>query len=295
MKYRIFNVIIILTILSGCSKNHDKSDAYGTFESTEIIVSSEVAGKITNLTIDEGQQATTGSVLLQIDNTEWNLKKEQLMAQKNIISSKYANIKSQVDVQDQQKENLMVEKRRLEKLLADNAVPPKQMDDVKASLNIIDKQVKALETQTVSIPSELESLDRQIDQLELNISRCSVTCPITGTILSKYVNKGEVVSPGKPLFKVADLSQMMLRVYVSGNTLPKLKIGQKAEVLVDKGKKDLKNYEGVISWISPNAEFTPKIIQTKEERVNLVYAVKITVKNDGYLKIGMPGEANFKE
>jgi HlyD family secretion protein len=179
-------------------------------------------------------------------------------------------------------------------MLKDGAATTKQLDDIKASLNVIERQISSIQTQGISIPSELESLNKQILQMELAINRCKIRNPIKGIVLNKFAEQSEIAMPGKALYKIADLNNMYIRVYVSEIQLSEIKIREKVEVLIDQGKKDYKKYEGSISWISSTAEFTPKIIQTKEERVNLVYAIKVLVKNDGYLKIGMPGEVNFK-
>lgn len=288
-------ILLFFTIylLFSCNGNKKASDAYGNFEATEVNVSSEVNGKIFKMNVTEGQLLDSGIISVMIDSADWILKRDQLNAQKNVISSKYSNISAQVEVQQQQLTNLNIEKIRLEKLLKDGAATSKQLDDIKASLNVIEKQINSIQAQGISIPAELESVNKQILQLELTIRRCNIRNPIKGIVLNKFAEQSEIAMPGKALYKIADMDNMYIRVYVSETQLSEIKIGQKVEVLIDKGKKDYKKYEGTISWISSSAEFTPKIIQTKEERVNLVYAVKILVKNDGYLKIGMPGEVNF--
>jgi HlyD family secretion protein len=288
-----FLFIIAVSILFSCSGNKKASDAYGNFEATEVNVSSEVNGKILGMNVNEGQLIDSGIISVTIDSSDWILKRDQLNAQKSVISSKYSNISAQVEVQQQQLINLNIEKNRLDKLLKDGAATTKQLDDIKASLNVIEKQINSIQAQGVSIPSELESINKQILQIELTIRRCSIRNPIKGIVLNKFAEQSEIAMPGKALYKIADMDNMYIRVYVSETQLSEIKTGQKVEVLIDKGKKEFKKYEGTISWISSSAEFTPKIIQTKEERVNLVYAVKVLVKNDGYLKIGMPGEVNF--
>jgi HlyD family secretion protein len=286
-------LFISLILLISCGRFNHKSDAYGNFESTEVTISAETNGKILDMKLEEGQVCKTGESIGAIDSVDLILKKQQLMAQRNVILSRQTNINSQGEVQKQQKENLLIEKKRIENLLKDGAINSKQLDDINANIRMAEKQILSIQSQGASIPSELESLNKQISQVNENIRKCNIICPVNGTILTKYSNTGEFVMPGKALFKIADLSSIYLRVYISGLQLPKLKIGQTVEVLVDKDGKENKKYSGTITWISQNAEFTPKIIQTKEERVNLVYAVKVLVKNDGYLKIGMPGEVNF--
>ncbi len=290
-KVLLFSVICILVACSGKNK---KSDAYGNFESTEVIVSSEVAGKILKFNVEEGAVLKEGFIAGYIDTTDFVLKKEQLMAQREIISVKTSNINSQIDVQKQQKANLMIDKARIEKLFKDGAATKKQVDDINGSINLVDKQINSIETQNSSIMNELKNIDKQIDQVNENIRKCYINNPLNGTVLNKYAEESEFTTMGKALYKIANLDYLDLRVYVSGAQLPNIKIGQKVEVLIDKNADEYTKLEGTVSWISSTAEFTPKIIQTKEERVNLVYAVKVKVKNDGSLKIGMPGEVNFK-
>jgi HlyD family secretion protein len=288
-------IISAAMIFSSCSDSNNKSDAYGTFESEEISISSEATGRIIKLNIDEGQVLPADTIIGLIDTTDLVLKKEQLNAQKEAISSQVQNIISQINVQKQQKENLLVEKKRVQKLLKDNAATTKQLDDINGAIDIIDKQIISLETQNSPVLNNIKGYEKQIDQIKESIKKCYIKNPIKATILTKYAQPNEFAIIGKALFKIADLSKMYLRIYVSGTQLANIKIGQKAEVLIDKNEKENRSLSGVISWVSQNAEFTPKIIQTKEERVNLVYAVKILVINDGTLKIGMPGEANFNK
>ena len=262
--------ITVIALLTGCSGKEKKSDAYGVFESTEITISSEANGKILEFNIDEGQQLTVGFKVGQIDTNDLQLKIEQLQAQKEAISTRTTNVESQVEVQNQQKSNLIVEKNRLEKLLKDGAATTKQMDDITANLNLVEKQIKSIETQNNSLPSDLKSIDKQIAQLQENIRKSKIVNPVKGTILSKYTEPKEFATVGKPLYKIANLDEMFLKVYVSGEQLPHIKIGQKVEVLVDNDSKTNTKYEGEVSWISSSSEFTPKIIQTKEDRVNLV-------------------------
>lgn len=285
--------IIIISLLVSCSSSSDKSDAYGTFEATEVTVSSELNGKLLDYKIDEGQVLNVGDVAARIDSSDWVYKREQLIANRNSIESRLDNIASQIEVQKQQKENLIVEKNRIEKLVKNAAATTKQLDDINANISVIDKQIKSIETQMASIPNDIEAINQQIAQINLSIKKCNIVNPIKGTVLSKYMQESEITTVGKAIYKIADIEKMYLRVYVSGNQLPSLKIGQKVQVMYDKDKKDNNTTEGEITWISSNAEFTPKIIQTKEDRVNLVYAVKVLVKNNGNIKIGMPGEIKF--
>ena len=281
-------------MLGGCSKNDKRSDAFGNFEAVETIVSSESSGKLVEFNVEEGQILQADYVAGYIDTVQLSLKKKQLEATKNLTRTKFKNVSSQIAVYQEQKKVALKEKERIEKLLKDNAATGKQLDDITGNIDVINKQMAAVETQNNSTNEELKNYDVQIKQIEDQLSKSSIVNPVTGTVIIKYVEQNEVVNFGKPLYKIADLRVMELRVYVSGTQLPEIKIGQTVKVLIDNGKNDFRTFEGEISWISSKAEFTPKIIQTKEERVNLVYAVKVRVKNDGSLKIGMPGEVVFK-
>jgi len=290
---KIIPLLIASTLFIGCSGNHQKSDAYGNFEVIEVTISSEANGKILSLDIDAGQLIEAGAVIGHIDSTNLSLRKAFLKSQREAAASKIINIQAQVAVQIQQQDNILVDKDRVEKLLQDGAATTKQMDDINANLNLLNKQILATKTQENSVKKELTVYDRQLDQIEENISKCRIVNPITGTILNKYAEAGELTGSGKALYNMANLSEMDLRIYVSGDQIPDVRLGDKVEVLIDSDKKNNRSLEGIISWIASSAEFTPKTIQTKAERVNLVYAVKVKVQNNGSLKIGMPGEVNF--
>lgn len=293
MAERTLSILLILTWLSSCKNDNNLSDAYGNFEAVQVTVSAESAGKIHFLRVEEGSQPDSGAIVAVIDTTDLYLKKLQLQAQKQSVAVRKSSIESQVAVQQQQKANLLVEKNRLTRLIADKAATPKQLDDVNGAIDLVDKQVENINTQFAGVNDEINVIDRQIAQVNESIRKCYVRNPVKGTVLSKYAEAGEVAAPGRALYKIADLSVMELKVYISGTQLPAIKEGQQVEVLIDKDAKTNRKLTGVVSWISPKAEFTPKIIQTKEERVNLVYGVKIRVPNDGSLKIAMPAEVNF--
>ena len=286
-------LIILAVVLSACSSNEDRSDAYGNFEVDDVIISAEANGKLMMLNIQEGQRLNNGKLVAAIDTTDLVLKRKQLKAQKTASASKLTNINSQIDVQEQQKANLTVDKNRVEKMLKDGAATQKQLDDINGNLDLIDKQISSIKTQKSAILAELDAIDAQVDQVNASIEKCQIINPITGVVLDKYAEPGEITAFGKPIYKIANTDEMYLRVYVSGAQLPNIKLGQEVQVLIDKDTETDQILTGQVSWISETAEFTPKIIQTKEERVNLVYAVKIRVSNDGRLKIGMPGEVNF--
>jgi len=289
------NIILFFTLilLAACNSSSDKSDAYGTFESTEVTISAESAGKIVWLNVDEGSDLKNGDTVALIDTVQLALKREALEAQKNAASNKTPYITAQIKVLEEQKKTSQVEKERLEKLFKDGAATQQQLDNINGVIAVYDKQISSIQTTNAPVLNETEAYEKQIAQLDDQISRSFIVNPVNGTVLTKYSEANEIVIQGKALYKIADLDYIFLRVYVSGAQLPNLKLDQKVKVLVDKDASDLKEYEGTISWISSSAEFTPKIIQTKEERVNLVYAVKVKVKNDGTLKIGMPGEVKF--
>ncbi len=292
LKYNLL-IMIALAVLTSCSNRDSLSDAYGNFEAVQVTVSAESAGKIHYLKLEEGSQPDSGSIVALIDTTDLFLKKLQLQAQKKAVSVKNSSVSSQIGVQQQQKANLLVEKNRITRLIAGKAATTKQLDDINGALDLVDKQIASIETQDAGIAEEMEVIDRQIAQVNESIHKCYIRNPVKGTVLSKYAEAGEIAAPGRALYKIADLSVMELKVYVSGTQLPSVKQGQEVEVLIDADKKTNRKLSGVVSWISPRAEFTPKIIQTKEERVNLVYGVKVRVPNDGSLKIAMPAEVNF--
>jgi len=290
---KIYWIITISLIIISCTTNDDKADAYGNFEATEIVVSALGQGEILLLDVEEGDVLQKGDQVGLIDTVDLSLKKAQLVKAKDAVRTGLVTIDAQMEVQLQQLKNLKVDQDRLQNLYKDGAATKKQLDDINGAIDLINAQLTATRSQKQRIIAEIETLDSQIDQVLEGLSKCYVSIPTSGTVLTKYAEAGEVAGIGKPLFKLADLNRMKLKVYVSGDQLPHIKIGQKVEVMIDKDKKENSSLEGVISWISSTAEFTPKTIQTKDERVNLVYAVRILVTNDGSMKIGMPGEVNF--
>jgi len=288
-------LLIALAGLFSCNSKSKLSDAYGNFEAVQVTVSAESTGRIHYLKVEEGSQPDSGTIVALIDTTDLYLRKLQLQSQKKAVFVKKSSVESQIDVQQQQKANLLVDKNRVSRLIAEKAATTKQLDDITGAIDLVDKQVASIRTQTAGISEEMEIVDRQIAQVDELIHKCYIRNPVSGTVLSKYAEAGEIATPGRALYKIADLSMMELKVYVSGTQLPGVKQGQQVEVLIDADSKTNRKLNGVVSWISPKAEFTPKIIQTKEERVNLVYAVKIRVPNDGSLKIAMPAEVNFSD
>ncbi len=287
-KSDIFITAILIGFLSSCS-NGEKADGYGNFEATEITISSEANGKLQYLNVEEGQVLEKGTTIALVDTVQAYLSKQQLLASKETVASKSGGVWSQVNVLNQQLQTAKTEQERIQNMFAENAATKRQLDQANSQVDVLKKQIKNVETQNSPIVNEVKSIDAKVAQIEEQIAKSKITNPIKGTVLTKYAEPGEIVSFGKPLYKIADLEEMTLRVYVSETQLPNIKIGQQVNVKIDSGE-EMKDYQGTISWISASAEFTPKIIQTKEERVNLVYAVKVTVKNDGSLKIGMPAE-----
>lgn len=289
---KIFILIIPGLFLLSCNSSN-KSDAYGNFEAIEVIVSSQSNGQIIYLNTEEGMTVNTGDTIGMIDTVDLSLKKDQLVSQQKVVLARLHNVDSQIAVQQQQKKNILVEKQRVDNLMKDGAATQKQADDIKGSLDLLDQQIKSSEVQKEAIRAELGTLDTQMKQVEETINKCFIISPLTGTVLVKFAEHGEITTPGKPVCKVANLSELELKVYISGDQLPYLKLGQPVQVLIDKDKSNVTALQGNVSWISSKAEFTPKTIQTRQERVNLVYAAKVKVPNDGTLKIGMPGEINF--
>lgn len=293
MKYKVLTVTLAF-LLFGCSNNTETSDAYGNFEAETVIVSAESSGKILQLNVEKGQTIEAGFVAALIDTVQMQLQLMQIEAKKAAVDSRRSSIRSQIEVLEEQKMNLKTNEDRTLNMLKDGASTQKQLDDIQGQINVIDKQIESTKTQFTAVSKELEVLNTQKSSLLDLLERCTVESPVSGTVLETFAEEGELTAAGKSLFKIADLSELELKVYVSGAQLSSIKLGQQVEVLIDKNETENQTLSGKITWISSEAEFTPKIIQTKEERVKLVYAVKVTVKNDGTLKIGMPGEVNFK-
>ncbi|MFL0352580.1 HlyD family secretion protein [Xanthomarina sp. GH4-25] len=282
---------INLSLLSlvSCSNTNGKADGYGNFEATEITVSAENNGKLMAFQVHEGDILKQESIIGYIDTIPLSLKRQQLLISKDVVSSKSQGVLSQIAVLNAKLKTANINKTRTKNLINDNAGTQKQLDDILGEIDVIKQQIRSVEIQNAPVVNELKSIDVQIKQLDDQIEKCKIINPIKGTVLTKYAEPGEITSFGKPLYKVADLNTMELRVFVSQTQLANLKIGENVIVKID-DQDSMKDYEGTITWIASEAEFTPKIIQTKEERVALVYAVKITVINDGSIKIGMPAE-----
>ena len=284
--------IAIFGSFTSCKKV-ERADGYGNFETTEITISAEANGKIEFLDLEEGVVLEKNQKVGLIDTTQLYLSKQQALASQNTIGSRSGNVLSQVAVLKEELKTARSEKERVQNMFSENAATQRQVDQAVGKVNVINKQIKSVGTQNAPITNEVKSTDVQIKIIEDKIQKSLIINPLKGTVLSKYAEPGEITAFGKPLYKIADLSEMTLRVFIGEPQLPQVQIGQKVTIKIDEGE-GMKDYDGKVSWISSSAEFTPKIIQTKEERVNLVYAVKINVKNDGSLKIGMPAEMWIK-
>jgi HlyD family secretion protein len=312
MKARILLYIVLLpALLAGCSGNNQETDAQGTFEVDEVIVSAEVPGKIMSLSLEEGSILKKDSVVGVIDSVPLELQKAQVEATIGALHQKTTDVrpqvqslKDQIAVQKAQLRDDLLEKARTERLIKADAATTKQLDDINTAINVLQKQIVVNEqqikvqetatgTQNNTVLSEYKPLKESVAEINDQLKRTNITNPINGTVLTKYAMAGEVTSAGKALYKIGDLSVITLRAYITGTQLAQVKLNQNVKVLVDENAKSYRTYDGVITYISDKAEFTPKTIQTKDERANLVYAIKIHVKNDGYLKIGMYGEVKF--
>ncbi|MFZ4542695.1 MAG: HlyD family secretion protein [Saprospiraceae bacterium] len=322
-------IFIIATLsvfyIIGCKDKNQKFDASGTFEAEETIVSAEAAGKILELNISEGDTLGTGKIVGKIDPLSLELQKAQIEAsnaalqqktndaapQIAVLESQITTQKNQIEVLNQQLKVADKERKRISYLVTAEAVPSKQLDDINGQMDVLNRQINAAQSQVAvlqqqikaqiemvsiqnrAVLSEQNPLAKRIAQVNDQLSRTLITNPVSGTVLIKYMEKGEVASMGKPIYKLGNMDNMTLRAYLSGSDLSRVKTGQTVKVMVDNGAESYKELQGTIQWISEKAEFTPKTIQTKDERANLVYAIKVKVKNDGYLKIGQYGEVIF--
>jgi HlyD family secretion protein len=293
MKKVLLFALPVYLLISSCNRDKDNPDAYGTFEATEVTVSSQANGRILFLNVEEGLAIDSNTLVGIVDTLDLAIRKSVTRDQQLATAARRDDLAAQIEVQEQNKTNILIEKARIERLLKDGAATTKQLDDINANVNLADKQIASIKSQYASLDAQVSTFNKQIDQINNSIVDAHIINPIKGTVLTKYAEPNEITTFGKPVYKIADLTSLDLRVYVSGAQLPYIKIGQKVKVHYDKDENTNSTAEGVVIWISETAEFTPKTIQTKEERVNLVYAAKVRVKNDGTLKIGMPGDIRF--
>lgn len=297
MKTHIYTFFVIIFILFSCGKEERLTDANGVFEATEVIISAESNGKILSFQVQEGDNLSKDQIIGLIDSTQLNFNLQKMEANKITVQSNRPDIRAQIEATEREIAKQEREKDRIAKLLAGEVATQKQMDDIEALILILKAKLRAQKSQlnnsVNSVDAQSNTIDVQIAQLKDQIEKCNIKSPIDGTILVKYAEQGEMTGIGKPLFKIANLKNMILKAYVTADQLAQIKLGQEVEVLAEFGESENRSYKGKISWISAKSEFTPKTIQTQDERANLVYAVKILVENDDYLKIGMYGGFKF--
>ncbi len=297
MNIRTFSIIALIPALAACNGGKSTYDASGVFETTEVTVSAEGNGKIEWFKIEEGDKVNAGDTLGCLDTTQLHLTKVQLESNMKAVKSGKYDVNKQIASLQQQMTKQNRELERFTKLAAAGASGQKTVDDIEAQISVLEKQIEAqeeiLQNANSGISGQTTALEAQISMIEDRIRKCVITSPLNGIILSKYAEPGELAGQGRALFKVADTDNIKIRAYVTADQLTELKLGQEMKVYADLGKKGRKEYEGKLVWIAEQAEFTPKTIQTRDERANLVYAVKIAVKNDGLIKLGMYGEVKF--
>ncbi len=297
MRQKTIAWFIVAFVLIACRNSENKYDATGTFEATETTVYAEQSGRLLRFNVTEGAELVAGNEVGVIDTVPIALRIRQLGAAKEVYASQKPDMRKQVAATKQQLEKARLEQRRYTELVHDGAAPRKTLDDAVSSVNVLERQLEAqistLQTTDKSLDRQIHATDTQVSELADQLRKCHISSPITGCVLEKYVEDGEFVTIGKPLFKVADTRQIFLRAYVTSDQLRNVKIGQHVKVMSDYGKGQTKAYDGIVTWISSQSEFTPKTILTNDERADLVYAVKISVRNDGYLKIGMYGEVKL--
>lgn len=293
----LISTISLTLLLLSCGDKEDDYDATGSFEATEVIVSAEANGRILSLNVQEGAQLTEGEMVGAIDSTQLYLRKMSLLSRAKGVRAQRPDIDTQTAAIREQIKTLEREQERAEGLIAANAANRKQLDDITSQIGVLQQQLSAqtstLRKSSEQITAESSSLEIQIAQLDDQLAKTRITPPITGTVLNRYAEAGELATIGMPLFKIADTATLYLRAYVTNDQLAQIRLNDSVTVRVDDGRGSMKSYPGRISWISDKSEFTPKTIQTKNERANLVYALKIAVVNDGYLKIGMYGEVKL--
>ncbi len=301
MKQKFFSFLLfpIFTLfLLSCSSSDKEYDATGVFEATETTVFAEQTGTLIIFDVNEGDALTKGLEVGLIDTTQIWLKIQQANATKTVYQSQKPDMEKQIAAKRQQLAKARQDQQRYQELVADGAAPSKMLDDVTNQVAVLQKQldaqISALSTQISTLNSQLSTVDVQVDQLYDQLRKCHISMPIAGTVLEKYVEQGELVTMGKPLFTVADTENMYIRAYVTSAQLQSIKLGQQVKVFADYGDGQRKEYEGTISWISSRSEFTPKTILTDDERADLVYSMKVAIRNDGYVKMGMYGEVAFK-
>jgi len=294
---KLLTTLSISFLLFSCNNGSEEYDATGSFEATEIIVSSQANGRILTLNVEEGEHLQKDQIVGQIDSTQLYLQKMSLLSHVKGVRAQQPDIRKQTAALQDQIKTLEREKARVERLIVANAATQKQLDDIEAQIEVLQSQLSAqtstLRKSSENISAQSTTLEIQVAQLDDQLEKTQITSPISGTVLNRYAETGELATVGTPLFKIADTGTLFLRAYVTNDQLVQIKLNDAVTVRVDDGEGNMKTYKGTITWISDKSEFTPKTIQTKNERANLVYALKIAVPNDGYLKIGMYGEVKF--
>ena len=284
-------------MLAACGNNEKEYDATGTFETTETTVFAEQSGRLMAFSVNEGDETDASVEVGLIDTTQIWLKIQQLDATKKVYNSQKPDMEAQIATTQQQLLKAQQEEQRYKELVTDGAAPSKMLDDASSNVKVLQKQLaaqqSALATSTRSLDKQSDMVDVQVRQLRDQLRKCHIVTPAKGTVLEKYVERGEFVAAGKPLFKIGDTQNMYMRAYVTSVQLQHIKLGQKVKVFADYGDGQKKEYDGTVTWISSRSEFTPKTILTDDERADLVYAVKIAIKNDGYVKIGMYGKVKI--
>jgi HlyD family secretion protein len=286
-------ILLGLIVLVSCS-DENGSDAFGQFEAVEVVISAETGGRLLTFDVEEGQRLETGERVALIDTTQLHLQKEEMLASIQSVQTNLSKLDAQKEVLQTQLETAQKELNRLQSLERDNAATQRQLDSAEGQVNTLQKQMESIDVEKSSVSAEVKRIEAKINQINDQIDRATITNPVKGTVLNKFVEEHELVSAGKSLYSIANLDEMILRIYISGAQLPEVQLGKTVDVIFDENKTDNQSTQGRVSWIASEAEFTPRMIQTKEERVTQVYAVKVRVDNpDGKLKIGMPGEVRF--
>ena len=282
-------------MLSSCNDDGNTSDAFGNFDVDETVISAESSGELLTFSVQEGQTLKPGQVVGSIDSTDILLSRAEIMANRQSVTAKLTSINAEIRVLNTQLEVIEKEHKRVLKLLESDAATEKQKDDIEGNIAVIKSKIAAANAQKPAVQAQLDVIEANVAKINNQLSKCIIVNPVEGRVLTKLAEPHELVAPGKPLYKIADTNNVYLKAYVTGTQVSGLKVGQAVSVLLDQPEGGLRTLKGTIQWVSDQAEFTPKMIQTREERVSLVYAIKVSVANDGTIKIGMPGEVKFGE
>ena len=289
---KLFILVAIVAMMSSCNRNQGDADAYGNFEVEETTISAQAGGELLKFDIEEGDLLTPGQLIGIVDSTNLVIQKSEIVANIASVTVNRSNIAAEKRVMDTEMTNLKRELNRVKRLIESEAATQKQLDDLEGHIEVLKSKMLALNSQYGVINAQVKALEAKIDLINEQIRRCKIVNPSNGLVLTKLARVNEIVAPGRPLYKIADMRKVYLKAYISETQLATIKQGQQVAVSIDY-LDSTKEMSGTITWVSSESEFTPKIIQTKEERVNLVYGIKVAVENDGYLKLGMPGEIKF--